>query len=201
MTLIRRLSKALVGAVCIGACNLPVLADGHEVASKVCRSCHGATGNEIKRIYPRLAGMNEAYTRKQLYDYLDGRRTDPLMDLALPTFKASDVPGIAAYYASQVPTAGKVLEPKMVAHGKKLYEEGNPASGLPNCQGCHGDKAQGVGDKYPRLAHQQQRYFTLQMTNYRKGVRSNDRAHAMRDIAALMTESEVAAVAEYLAGL
>jgi cytochrome c553 len=39
------------------------------------------------------------------------------------------------------------------------------------------------------------------MTDFKAGSRSNDRARVMRALAARMTEEEVKAVAEYVAGL
>jgi cytochrome c553 len=40
-----------------------------------------------------------------------------------------------------------------------------------------------------------------QMTDFKSGVRNNDRAKVMRAIAGRMSEAEMQAVAEYLGGL
>jgi cytochrome c553 len=40
-----------------------------------------------------------------------------------------------------------------------------------------------------------------QLTDFKSGTRSNDRAHVMRAVAGRLTDEEIRAVAEYLAGL
>ena len=71
---------------------------------------------------------------------------------------------------------------------------------MPACVGCH--LPNGVGaPRYPRLAGQRQAYVVQQMTNFKQGVRTNDRAHVMRNIAANLTNEEMVAIAEYLASL
>ena len=74
------------------------------------------------------------------------------------------------------------------------------ASGVPACVGCH--LPNGVGaPRYPRLAGQRQAYLVQQLTNFKTGARTNDRAHVMRYVAARLSDEEMKAVAEYLAGL
>jgi cytochrome c553 len=100
----------------------------------------------------------------------------------------------------QKPQPGTVQDAELAAAGKVLYEDGNTTSGVPACEGCH--QPDGVGNaRYPRIAGQHQTYTILEMTQFKKGTRSNDRSHAMRSTAERMTEREIAAVAEYLAGL
>ena len=40
-----------------------------------------------------------------------------------------------------------------------------------------------------------------QLTDVKSGTRSNDRAHVMRAVAGRLTDEEIKAVAEYLAGM
>jgi cytochrome c553 len=40
-----------------------------------------------------------------------------------------------------------------------------------------------------------------QLTDFKSGTRSNDRAHVMRAVAGRLTHEEIIAIAEYLAGL
>ena len=81
-----------------------------------------------------------------------------------------------------------------------LYEEGNRATGVPGCVGCH--LPNGVGNpRYPRLAGQRQTYVVQQLMNFKSGTRSNDRAGVMRAVAGRLTDEEMRGVAEYLAGL
>ena len=71
---------------------------------------------------------------------------------------------------------------------------------MPGCIGCH--LPNGVGsERYPRLAGQRQAYTVQQLMAFKSGTRSNDRVRIMRLVAGRLTEDEMRAVAEYLAGL
>ena len=79
-----------------------------------------------------------------------------------------------------------------------LYEQGTAT--VPACVGCH--LSDGVGaPRYPRLAGQRQAYVVQQLTTFKQGLRTNDRALVMRNIAANLTNEEMMAIAEYLASL
>ena len=67
------------------------------------------------------------------------------------------------------------------------------------CVGCHGERGHG-SETLPRLAGQVASYLAAQLRNFGKRVRTNDNA-VMHTIAARMTEREIRAVSEYLAGL
>ena len=88
----------------------------------------------------------------------------------------------------------------MVAAGKKIYDDGNDANGVPACGGCHMEKGEG-NERYPRVAGQHQAYAIQQMMDFKAGTRNNDKGRVMRVVAERMTESEMKAVAEYLAAL
>ena len=119
---------------------------------------------------------------------------------SLATVKAGDVPGLAAFYAAQKPLPGKVEDSALTAAGKKLYDGGNEASGVAACGSCHLPKGEGDANN-PRLAGQHPAYTIQQMNDFKAGTRNNDKGRVMRVVAARMTESEIRAVAEYLAGL
>ena len=50
------------------------------------------------------------------------------------------------------------------------------------------------------LADSTRRSIVQQLTNFKTGARTNDRAHVMRSIAAHLSEDDMRAVAEYVAG-
>jgi DNA-binding FadR family transcriptional regulator len=56
-------------------------------------------------------------------------------------------------------------------------------------------------ERYPRLAGQPQAYIVQQLADFKSGTRSNDRAHVMRAVAGRLTDEEIRAIAEYLAGI
>lgn len=55
--------------------------------------------------------------------------------------------------------------------------------------------------QFPRVAGQHAEYTISQLTAFRAGQRANDPAQMMRMIAAKMSDQEIKAVSEYIAGL
>jgi cytochrome c553 len=186
-------------AVCsIEVANVATASDA-KASAAVCTPCHGADGNGLPPIFPRLAGQPAEYTAKQLTDYISGKRKNEAMAAVIAALKPDDVPGLAAHFASLAPSAGKVENAALVEAGKKIYFEGNTANGVPGCAGCH--EASGAGSKLnPRLASQHQAYTISQLQAFRSGARNNDKARVMRAAVEQMTAGEINAVAEYLAG-
>lgn len=175
-------------------------ADAKELAATVCAACHGADGNSVAPMFPKLAGQQEAYLAKQLTEFISGKRKNEIMEPIFATISKGDVSGLAAYYAGQTQTPGTVADAALAEAGKKLYEDGNTESGVPACMGCH--QATGMGnERYPRLAGQHQTYTLQQMADFKSGKRNNDKGKVMRAVAERMTEQEMAAVSEYIAGL
>lgn len=175
-------------------------AEAPEVAKTVCAACHGADGNSVAPTFPKLAGLQAEYLEKQMREFLTGKRKSEIMDASLPALKSADLSALASYYSSQKPAAGSVSDEKLAAAGKAIFDDGNTASGVPACSGCHLAAAQG-NERYPRLAGQHATYTVAQVQAFKAGTRSNDKARVMRAVAARMTEEEIAAVAEYIAGL
>ncbi len=176
-----------------GAASVPVTA---------CLTCHseGAAAAPGAPAFPKLDGQHAAYLDKQLREYKTGKRKSAIMAPLLGALKKHEIPVMAAHFASQTPARGPAENPQLAARGKVLYEEGNRATGVPGCVGCH--LPNGVGyQRYPRLAGQRQAYIVQQLVDFKSGARSNDRARVMRAVAGRLTDEEMRAVAEYVAGL
>ena len=191
-----------MGLLVLGASPLVWAQGAGSLTVTACLPCHagGTAGPQAAPTFPKLDGQHAAYLEKQLREYKSGKRTSAIMAPILGALKKQQIPGMAAHFASQTPVRGAVENPGLAARGKVLYEEGNRASGVPGCVGCH--SANGAGSqRYPRLAGQRQAYTVQQLTEFKSGARSNDRAHVMRAVAARLTDNEIKAVAEYLAGL
>ena len=69
-------------------------------ASKSCVSCHGANGISANENYPNLAGQKSAYLEKQMKDFKDKKRVDPIMNSMSASLSDQQIANIAAYYAS-----------------------------------------------------------------------------------------------------
>lgn len=169
-----------------------------------CVACHGTDGNSLAPNWPNLAGQHASYTIQQLKAFQSGARSEPSMTpmaMALKD-KEQDMADIAAYYASQ-PTKVSAAGETLPEEGQKLYRGGNKKTGVSACSGCH--SPQGGGNppaKYPALSGQQVEYTKKQLMDYRKGDRGKEgSALIMRDIAAKLSDEEITAVANYVAGL
>lgn len=172
------------------------------VTVAACVPCHavGTAATQAAPNFPKLDGQHAAYLAKQLREFKSGKRTNPIMAPILAALKKQQIPDLAKHFASQPPVRGAAQNAQLPSAGKALYEDGNRATGVPGCIGCHLPGAAG-SERYPRLAGQPQAYLAQQLANFKSGTRSNDRAHVMRAVAGRLTEEEIRAVAEYLAGL
>jgi cytochrome c553 len=185
----------------------PDTAKGQQIATQVCSACHAADGNSVMPANPKLAGQFPEYLVKQLMNFrtVDGKpaeRPSAVMGgMAMSLTSNDDIRNVAAYFASQTGKPGASTSKTLVAQGQKLYRGGNTATGVPACAGCHGPTASGIPAQYPRLSGQYADYTTAQLNAFRNGQRSNDPQAMMRTIAARMSDQEIAAVADYVAGL
>jgi cytochrome c553 len=65
-----------------------------------CHACHGGNGMQTTPRTPELAGQNRLYIAKQLRDFRDGRRNDPVMEPLAKSLTNSQIEDIAAYFES-----------------------------------------------------------------------------------------------------
>ena len=170
--------------------------------AQTCVACHGADGNSPSPEFPNLAGQNAKYTSKQLADFKAGKeRSNPVMAGMVANLSPEDMADLGAYFATLTPAGGFVSQENL-ARGERIYRGGNKSSGVPACMACHGPT--GAGDPMagiPALAGQRPQYTASQLTAFRSGIRSNDRNHMMRDASHRLTDEEIQAVSQYVAGL
>jgi cytochrome c553 len=72
-----------------------------EAKAGVCAGCHGPTGMSSNPAWPNLAGQKDAYLVKQMKDYRDGKRQDPMMAPMVMGLTDQDIEDLAAFYAAQ----------------------------------------------------------------------------------------------------
>lgn len=107
----------------------------------------------------------------------------------------------AAYYSGRKSKGGVSTGKETLAQGLDIYRGGIAAEGLAACAACHGSNGAGIPAQYPRLAGQFAEYTEMQLKAFRTGERANDANKMMRIIAAKMSDDEIHAVADYIAGL
>ena len=164
-----------------------------------CVGCHGANGNSGVASWPKLAAQHTAYTVKQLKNYKDGSRANPVMMGMVATLTEQDMLNLSAYLNKQQPTLGVAQNKDSIALGQKIYRGGIAEKGIPACAGCHSPNGAGIPAQYPRLSGQWADYSTSQLVAFREGIRKN--SAQMTTIATKLSDVEMKAVSDYMAGL
>jgi cytochrome c553 len=110
-----------------------------------------------------------------------------------------DMINVSAYFAAQKTKPGYARDKATVALGQKIYRGGISDKGLPACASCHGATGLGMPVQYPRLSFQWSDYTAAQLTAFAQGTRNN--SEPMHTISLRMSDAEIKAVSDYIAGL
>jgi cytochrome c553 len=164
-----------------------------------CVGCHGAAGNSTITQNPKLAGQHAEYLVKQLVDFKTPQRNSPVMSGIAKGMSEQDIKNVAAYLDKQQSKPGAAKNKDTVETGKKIYRGGIAEKNVPACAACHGASGAGIPAQFARLAGQHQDYTTAQLTAFRQGARKN--SAQMTTIAKRMSDDEIQAVSDYIAGL
>lgn len=180
-------------------------AGGNAAAGKakagMCAGCHGLDGNGgADPLWPKLASQDADYVAKQLADFKSGARKDPIMAGMAAPLSPADMKNIGAYYASLKIKTGAARNKELAKAGEHLYRGGNVKMGVSACMSCHGPSGHGVPPRFPRVSGQSAAYTQKQLLAFKSGARAND-GDTMTRIVFRMSEAEIKAVSEYMAGL
>ena len=85
--------------VCCFGCSRGDVAAG-EARAVTCLGCHGSPVRATAPNIPRIAGQSRVYLAKQLRDYREGRRSDPVMTPIANSLDDRQIDDIAAYFES-----------------------------------------------------------------------------------------------------
>ncbi|MEK8049485.1 c-type cytochrome [Ideonella sp. DXS22W] len=176
----------------------PDLAKGAEKAA-ACQACHTADGSRGSPANPILQGQHAEYLVKQLTEFKSGKRQNAVMSGMAAPLTEEDMRNIAAFYASKQAKPGFAKNKDLVQLGEKIYRGGIAAKQVPACAGCHSPTGAGIPAQYPRVGGQHSDYTEAQLNGFRAGTRGN--SAQMVSIAAKMSDKEIKAVADYMAGL
>lgn len=194
----------------------PSWAAGDAVAGKaktaVCAGCHGTDGNSAIAAFPKLAGLGEKYLTEQLRYIKTGEWMIVEMTGLLDNSSDQDLQDMAAYYDSQQRQLAGAQEITLVgisdpqqalALGERIYRAGNLETGVAACIACHSPAGNGNGPAgYPALGGQFAEYTEKQLLAYRRGERNTGaNAKIMQGVAASLSDKEIKALANYIAGL
>ncbi|WP_179403177.1 c-type cytochrome [Burkholderia guangdongensis] len=185
----------------------PDLDRGKAIATQVCAACHGADGNSATGNFPKLAGQHPEYLVKQLHDFKvqpgakKPARVNSVMVGFASALKDQDMQNVAAYFASQTPKPGVARDAATVPLGQKIYRGGIAEKAVPACAACHGPTGQGLPVQYPRLSGQWADYTVAQLNAFQQGAGARNNSEPMHQIASRLSNGEIKAVADYIAGL
>lgn len=176
---------------------------GKDVAS--CMACHGATrADQITKGFPRLAGLNAIYLLKQLNDFANGTRNNPVMTPIAIALSTDERQRLAEHYSQLPPpmalttsSGGSSISANSV--GAILATRGRWSANIPACEQCHGPGGIGVGVHFPPLAGQPAKYLAGQLKAWKQGKRRNDPLALMAHIAKKLNSADIDAVANWFA--
>ena len=167
---------------------------------ETCATCHGKNGRSISPTFPNLAAHTKPYLVAQLSAFRDQKRADPDAQAYMwgmaSQLTDSTIDSLADYFSAQppIPPASHPANPALVAQGKKLFDEGVPANGVPACASCHGATAAGL-TVFPRLAGQHAPYLYKQLLVIQSVLRV---APVMHGVIKDLTKDQMQAVVAYL---
>jgi len=181
-------------------------AKAQTIVNQSCAACHAADGNSQIAANPKLAGQIPEYLYKQLTNFKaaagkKAERDNAVMAGMVASLSPEDMRNLSAHYAGQAAKAGAAKSKDLVALGQRIYRGGIASEGIAACASCHGPNGAGMPAQYPRLSGQHAEYIEAQLKAFRSGARANDPNASMRGVAGRLSDREIEAVADYIAGL
>ncbi len=164
-----------------------------EQKAQLCSACHGTNGLPQQDTVPNIWGQQLGYLYLQLRDFKSGARKSEQMAPIAAMLERDDMMALAQYF-SQKPWPD--LEQPRASAAQAALALGATTSVV--CTSCHQEGYKGEGTQ-PRLAGQGESYLAQTMLDFRDGKRGNN--PGMSDLMKSVSESDIAAIAEYLAGL
>jgi len=201
LTLLALLSVAFAGSVLAAETKPAFKADSAKGAAvaQVCSACHTVDGSRGAPANPILQGQHPEYLVKQLQEFKSGKRNNAVMKGFASTLSDEDMRHVAAFYAGKTAKPGAAKNKDTLRLGERIYRGGITDKAVPACAGCHGPTGAGIPAQYPRLGGQHADYTESQMNAFRAGTRANNAQ--MMAIAAKLSDTEIKAVSDYIAGL
>ena len=199
LTLAALLAAPALAATPAAAPPKPDLAKGQTISTQVCAACHAADGSRGSPANPILAGQHPEYLAKQLHEFKSGKRNNAVMKGFASALSDDDIRNVSAFYAGKSAKPGFAKNKDGVKLGEKIYRGGVADKAVAACAGCHSPNGAGIPAQYPRIGGQHADYTEAQLVAFRSGARAN--SEPMKVIAARMSDAEIRAVSDYLAGL
>ena len=178
---------------------------GAALAQGLCAACHASDGNSVIPSNPILAGQHYSYLKNQLnyFQVKEGenkaKRENAVMLGIASGLSSDDIDNLSAYYSQQKIKPSYASNIELAKAGEVVYKAGDDNRGIPSCSSCHGPRGLGVPGQFPRISGQHATYTASTLKSYKNGSRANN--NQMMEISSRLTEGQINALAEYLAGL
>lgn len=171
--------------------------------ASVCAACHGPEGQGGNGLFPRLAGQPVAYLERQLEDFKNGARKNPVMANPGSRLSTADMQELASYFSALDPpfSKGQVITTSVAARGRTLVTLGDWARGVPACVSCHGADLSGVAPEIPALAGQPADYLAGALRRLQSDPGRTLASATMSKVSRGLTETDISAVSAYIATL
>jgi cytochrome c553 len=173
----------------------------------VCSACHGSLGIAPVPLFPNLAGQKAEYLYWRLVAFKLAGKPESPMTAQVANLEDGAMRDLAAWFASLPAPTPTVAANGHAARGESLYRDGDPALGIPPCQGCHGADALGHphADEaarlriYPALRGQHAAYMQQRLKDLDGEVEPlSSGARLMAPIARSLDADSAAAIASWL---
>lgn len=171
----------------------PPAGDRLQEQIRLCSACHGENGTPQEKTTPIIWGQHLGYLYLQLKDFKGGERKDEQMGPVAESLERTDMLALAEYFSKK--SWPRTTQPPAKDDIALTAARANTAVG---CTGCHQDQYRGEGTQ-ARLAGQTREYLFKTMHEIRTGARGNN--PGMTTLMKATNEADIAALAEYLAGL
>ena len=197
--------KAWALALLVAAAQAQPVPDTLAQRALACTGCHGKEGRAAPDgYYPRLAGKPAGYLYNQLLNFRDGRRDYGLMSELIAPLSDAYLKELAGHFASldlpyPPPQRPSAPAPEL-ARAEQLIRNGDAARRLPACTACHGERLTGTQPGVPGLLGLSRDYLNGQLGAWRSGQRRAKEPDCMAQVAKTLTEADINAVTQFLAG-
>lgn len=195
----------LLLACCLPAGAVDAVPNDLAQRAMACTGCHGKEGRAAPDgYYPRLAGKPAGYLYNQLLNFRDGRRDYGLMSELIAPLSDAYLKELAGHFASldlpYPPPQKPSLPAPELARAEALIRNGDASRKLPACAACHGERLTGSQPAVPGLLGLSRDYLNGQLGAWRSGQRRAKAPDCMAQIAKTLTEAEINAITQFLAG-
>jgi sulfide dehydrogenase cytochrome subunit len=160
--------------------------------SDTCAGCHGTAGASVGHSIPKIASLPREYFRHAMQHFKSGERYSTVMGRIARGYSDAEIDAMAVFFEKQKwGPAFRKLDPEMIARGKEIHED--------KCVRCHLGDGRYTEYRLPRIGGQWPDYLAIHLKNAKTSAFKQPQPELMTESLEGLTESELAALAEFYA--